>query len=139
MFKSNKVPILTVALLYSVIGLTSCSNATKPTNADNSGSAQNSSNTSNTTTPADTTRTETTAKREKIGVPECDEYLEKYDACLAKLPEVERNAVINALASYRKTWRETASTPKGKSDLAIGCKEILEITRQTTRVYGCTW
>ncbi len=136
---------IVIAALLSVIGLTGCRNGTNPINANDSGIAPNTNNTSNTTTPAettktpaDTTKTETTASRDKIGIPECDEYLEKYDSCLLKLPEVERNAVKNALELYRKAWKETATT-KDRSGLARDCKEILEITKQTTRIYGCTW
>jgi hypothetical protein len=40
---------------------------------------------------------------------------------------------------YRKAWKEAAATPQGKKDLTEGCKEMMAITKQTTRTYGCTW
>lgn len=139
MSKSNNIFPLTVALLCGVIGLTSCNSATMPTNGNNSVTVTNGSNTSNIATPAAATKTETTSTHDKIGVPECDEYLEKYDACLPKLSEIERTGVKKGLDMYRKAWKEAAADPKNKSDLAKGCQEILEITKETTRTYGCTW
>src|SRR5437588_686465 len=43
---------------------------------------------------------------EKIGVPECDDFIAKYDACVSsKVPEAARAQYKNALAQWRELER----------------------------------
>src|ERR1051325_4761821 len=62
-----------------------------------------------------------TASGDKIGVAECDEYIQKVEACLtAKVPENMRGTYKSSLDTMRTTWKKAAETPQGKAPLAKG-------------------
>lgn len=90
------------------------------------------------TTPE--TKTETASKGDKIGVPECDEYVEKYEACVfSKVPEAMRETFKSSFEQQRKAWKEAAANPQGKEALATGCKSALETAKKTLSAYSCEW
>ena len=82
----------------------------------------------------------TTASGDKIGVAECDEFIQKYEACInSKVPESARSMVKANLDSMRTAWKKAAETPQGKAGLATGCKQALEQAKTSMGSYGCTW
>lgn len=121
--KSYKKFILIVALFCGVNGLAGCS-ATPSSNSDNSA------------TRGASPQKETTG--EKIGVPECDDYLEKYEACLPKLPENEHEEIRASLKLHRMIWKEDAKTAEGKAKLVETCKGWREQSKQM-RGDVCGW
>src|SRR2546426_9123172 len=74
---------------------------------------------------------------EKIGVPECDDFIAKYDACLSKVPEVARAQYKNALAQWREQWRGLAQNPQTKATLVSVCKQAAEQQAAALKSYGC--
>jgi hypothetical protein len=90
-----------------------------------------------TTTPASTTST--TASANKIGVPECDEYLASYDACMAKVPEVARAQYKTSIDQVRTSWKKLADNPQTKPSLAAACKQAAEQARTAMKTYNCTF
>lgn len=87
-----------------------------------------------------TTTTTTTAAVSEFGVPECDEYMTKYLACIdSKVPEAARAMVRQQLDATKAQWKQAASTPEGKQGLAMGCKAATEAAKQAMQAYGCTW
>ena len=75
-----------------------------------------------------------------IGVPECDDFIAKYDACVSgKVPGAARAQYKNALEEWRKSWRQAASTPEGKASLAAACKQIAEQQRTAMKSFGCAF
>ena len=75
---------------------------------------------------------------EKIGVPECDDFIAKYDACVSsKVPEAARAQYKNALAQWRESWRGLAQNPQTKSTLASVCKQAAEQQATALKSYGC--
>ena|ERR1051326_256249 len=75
---------------------------------------------------------------EKIGVPECDEFIAKYDACVSsKVPEAARAQYKNALAQWRESWRGLAQNPQTKSTLVSVCKQAAEQQANALKSYGC--
>ena len=98
--------------------------------------------TTTTTTTANTatanTATTTTASADKVGVPECDDYLAKYDACVtSKVPAAARAQYESTLAQTRKSWRDLAANPQTKAGLAQACKTATESARQSFKSFGC--
>jgi hypothetical protein len=92
-----------------------------------------------TTNSANTTAS-TTAAGDKIGVPECDDFIAKYEACVnSKVPESARSMVKANLDSMRNAWKQAAATPQGKAGLATGCKQALDQAKTTMGTYGCSW
>ena len=91
-----------------------------------------------TTTPASTTAT--TASADKIGVPECDEFIANYDACISsKVPEVARAQYKTAIEQWRTSWKKLADNPQTKSTLAAACKQSAEQARTSMKMYNCTF
>ena len=91
-----------------------------------------------TTTPASTTAT--TASADKIGVPECDEFIANYDACISsKVPEVARAQYKTAIEQWRTSWKKLAENPQTKSTLAAACKQSAEQARTSMKMYNCTF
>jgi hypothetical protein len=82
----------------------------------------------------------TAASGDKIGVAECDEYIQKYEACVnSKVPESARSMVKANLDTMRGAWKKAAETPQGKAGLAQGCKTALEQAKTSMGSYGCSW
>ena len=81
-----------------------------------------------------------TAAAVVIGVPECDDYLAKWESCLStKVPEASREQVKVALDATRDGWKRAAETPEGKSGLAAACKSASELAATQVSAYGCSW
>src|SRR5438874_9936488 len=58
---------------------------------------------------------------EKIGVPECDDFIAKYDACVSsKVPEAARAQLKANEQLWKDAWRKAAANPATKSTLAAG-------------------
>jgi hypothetical protein len=82
----------------------------------------------------------TTASGDKIGVAECDDFIQKYEACVnSKVPETSRSMVKANLDSMRAAWKKAAETPQGKAGLAQGCKMALDNAKTSMGTYGCSW
>lgn len=77
---------------------------------------------------------------DKIGVTECDAFIESYEACVRdKVPEAARAQLNASLAQWRRSWRGLAANPQTRSTLAQACKTQLEAARQSMKPYGCTF
>jgi len=61
-----------------------------------------------------------------IGVPECDEYITKYTACIAKMPAASKSTVEAGFKTQVDAWKASAATPQGKAALKVGCKATLD-------------
>jgi hypothetical protein len=87
---------------------------------------------------AKTEATGTTAA--SVGVPECDEYLTKYDKCLSeKVPEASRPQLKQSIETMRSAWKQAAANPMAKPGLAEGCKHALDAAKASMGSYGCSW
>jgi len=74
-----------------------------------------------------------------IGIADCDEYLNKYQACVeSKVPESARATLIQSLDQTRAAWRTASATPAGKDGLAAACKQMRDSARASMSAYGCT-
>jgi hypothetical protein len=76
---------------------------------------------------------------DKIGIAECDEYIEKYSKCISeKVPEAARQQMKDAMDQSTKAWKEAAAGP-AKDGLATACKAALDAAKQATASMGCEW
>src|ERR1700737_3726500 len=105
-------PLLVFSILCAAI-LIGCSK----TEMSNSNTAADNSNKS-------TASSGTTASGDKIGVPECDAYLAKYESCTPKVPEPGRAAYKSAGDQMRATWKKLAADPTTRGSLAPACKHV---------------
>lgn len=76
----------------------------------------------------------------EFGVAECDDYMTKYLACVdSKVPEAARAALRQSLDQTKAQWKQAASTPEGKSGLAMACKQMTETAKVSMTAYGCSF
>jgi len=76
---------------------------------------------------------------DKIGIAECDEYIEKYTKCISdKVPEAARGSMKDAMDATVKAWKEAAAGP-AKDGLATACKAALDAAKTATAQMGCEW
>ena len=139
MFK-NSLLIFCVLCAAILIG---CS-ATETHNTNSTTANSNSSSGSTTaSTPATTTSTpatSTTSAGDKIGVPECDDFIAKYEACVSgKVPELARAQFQGAVKQWKDSWKKLAENPATKGSLAAACKQAREQQEAALKTYGCTW
>jgi hypothetical protein len=128
-----KRTLLIFAVLCAAI-LVGCS---KAETTENSNMAMSNSNKPATmSTPATTTTTASTSD-EKIGVPECDEFIAKYEACTSKVPEIARAQYKSAIEQWRSSWKKLAADPQTKGTLAAACKQAAEQQAAAWKMYGC--
>jgi hypothetical protein len=146
-----KMKHLSLALVLAIIsiGLIGCGGATTTDNkpatnkpATNTPATNTpATNTPATNTPATNTpaaNKETASGGDKVGVPECDEYIEKYEACITeKVPEAQRAMFKTSFETLRKGWKDAAATPQGKAGLATGCKAALDSAKTSMGSFGC--
>jgi hypothetical protein len=79
------------------------------------------------------------ATADSIGVPECDEYLNKYQACVDnKVPEAARASFKQSLDQTRAAWRTAAANPGGKEGMAAACKQARDAAKTSMSPYGCS-
>jgi hypothetical protein len=76
---------------------------------------------------------------DKVGVAACDEFIDKYEKCLGKMPAAAKPAQEEAMKQMRAGYKQAASTPAGKATLEETCKQQLEATKTAMGAYGCEW
>ncbi|HZH92216.1 MAG TPA: hypothetical protein VEX70_16585 [Pyrinomonadaceae bacterium] len=128
---------ISCALLLTACGAESNSNNAPATNApaanSNAGKAA-----TNTAAPASTAPASTAATGDAIGVPECDDYIAKYEACVSgKVPAAARAQYESSLAQMRTSWRDLAANPQTRAGLAQACKTATETARTSMKSMGC--
>ena len=76
---------------------------------------------------------------EKIGVPECDDFAAKYEACISDhVPATEQRQYRENIEGYWRAWRQQiAANPDMKAALPAACKQHLEQARITMKKFGC--
>jgi hypothetical protein len=75
-----------------------------------------------------------------VGVPECDEYLTKYEKCIKdKVPAAARPQLETSMKQTRDSWKSLAANPTTKAGLAQGCKQALDTAKTAMGAYGCAW
>jgi len=125
--------LLILAVLCTAI-LIGCS---KTDTMENSNTMANSNKPATAATPAKSTAA---SSGEKIGVPECDDFLTKYDACVSgKVPEAARAQYKSAIDQWRSSWKKLADNPATKGSLAAACKQAATQQEAALKQYGCTW
>lgn len=130
----SKLLILVLTLLVAML-MIGCSKSESTTN-----NATTPATTKPASSPAATTATSTTASADSIGVPECDAFIAKYEACVKdKVPEQARAQFNTGLAQWRKSWKQLAANPQTKATLVGVCKTQLDSAKTSMKAYGCTF
>jgi hypothetical protein len=126
--------LLLICIVCAIV-LVGCSKSATSTNSPGATTA-NANKAATSTTPTTTVAT----AGHKIGVPECDEFIAAYDACVSsKVPEVARAQYKATIAQWRSSWSKLAENPQTKPTLAAACKQSAEQARVSMKTYGCTF
>jgi hypothetical protein len=102
-----------------------------------SNSNSTTSNSNKTTTTSTSSTSTASSAGDKIGVPECDDFIAKYEACADKVPDAARAQYKDALAQWRKSWKQLAANPATKGTLAAACKQAADASAASWKAYGC--
>jgi hypothetical protein len=75
-----------------------------------------------------------------IGIPACDDFLKKYEACVtSKIPSQQRATFQTQFDQMRKAWSEAAKNAAAKATLESTCKQSAEQTKAMMANFGCTF
>lgn len=75
-----------------------------------------------------------------FGVPECDQYMKKYMACIdSKVPDMVKPTLKASFDQQKEAWKKAASTPEGRAGLANACTQMEAQSKTAMQAYGCTW
>jgi len=114
-----------MTVLLAALGLAACSKSEQPP-------------TTASTMPAATPSAASTSPASSTGVAECDDYLAKYEACLAaKVPAAAQDALKQSLATTRDMWKQTLAAG-GKDALKASCEMARNASRPSMQAYGCS-
>ena len=108
-------------------------------NANTANTTVSNANTKATASPAASPAATTASTGDKIGVPECDEYITKVEACLAKAPAAAQASIKASMDTLRTSWKTAAANPQTKAALGQGCRTALDQAKTTYASYGCSW
>lgn len=61
----------------------------------------------------------------KIGVPECDDYITKMEACIASADPATKGAMESGFKATRDAWAQAAAIPQTRGTLASSCSVML--------------
>src|SRR6266436_9599015 len=129
--------MLTKTLLIFAVLCTAILFGCKTDTTENSNATANSNKPATMASPAKSTAA---SSGEKIGVPECDDFIAKYDACVSsKVPEAARAQYKSAVDQWRSSWKKLADNPATKGTLAAACKQAAAQQEAALKQYGCTW
>jgi hypothetical protein len=86
------------------------------------------------------TTSTTAASGDKIGIPECDDYIAKYESCVrGKVPEQARAALESSLKTARDNWKKAAENAQSRGTLAAACKQASDAAAASMKAYGCAF
>ena len=137
--KTKTFSLFALCLLMSAAMLACGGAADNTANTTNTVSTTNSAGKANTANTANTASS-TTASADKIGVPECDDFITKYEACVTgKVPAAQQAAFKSSIETWRKSWKDLAANPQTKATLTSVCKTQLDQAKTSLSSFGCTW
>jgi hypothetical protein len=87
---------------------------------------------------ATTSNSSATDNGEKIGIPECDEFVAKYKACISDhVPDAKKTQYQENIEAWRKAWRQMAANQMSKETQAAACKRHIMQARESMKSFGC--
>jgi hypothetical protein len=76
---------------------------------------------------------------EKVGVPVCDDFLVKYEACIATLRPERQEKLKGNVEQLRKSWKALAGDQAMSAKLAPLCTQVADGTRTNAIGKTCKW
>jgi hypothetical protein len=133
----SRIIVLIASLAVAVV-LVGCSKTETANDNKNSNSAP-STTSAGSSNPTSGTST-AASSNDKIGVPECDDFIAKYESCVSsKVPEMARAQYKTAIDQWRASWKKLADNPQTKGSLAAACKQAADQQTAALKSFGCTF
>ena len=86
------------------------------------------------------TDTAAVAGADAIGIPECDDFLTAYEACVAdKVPAESRSVLEEGMKQWRQSWKDMAANEGTRTVLPEVCKRARDSAQAAISAYGCTF
>ncbi len=74
------------------------------------------------------------------GVAVCDDFLKKYEACLAtKVPAAQKTTFQGTLDQIRKAWGDAAKNPSTRAGLESACRQMADQMKGAMSGFGCSF
>jgi hypothetical protein len=128
--------LLLMASLVCAVLLLGCAKTENATDNKTAGPEKTTGSAPSSSTPGTTAA----SSDDKIGVPECDDFIAKYDACVSnKVPEMVRAQYKDAIARWRTEWKKLANDPATRAQLATTCKQAAEQQNAALKSFGCNF
>src|SRR6185437_14696853 len=87
--------------------------------------------------PVTTNRNGNTNTAEKVGIAECDNFINAYETCVSsKVPEAARASLKNSITTWRTQWKKLADNPQTRGTLAAACTRQREQTIAAMKAYN---
>ena len=132
----RRTTILVLSLVCGLVLMACSKTETTNSNAQKEGSSA----TDKPATASTPTTGASASTGDNIGVPECDDFITKYDACVSnKVPEMVRAQYKDAIARWRSEWKRMADNPATRGQLAAACKQAAEQQAAALKSFGCTF
>ncbi len=131
--------ILFVFCMSSILLLLACGTASNSNNSATPASS-NSNSAVGSSAPAGAPPTNVANDGDKIGIPVCDDFIAKYEACITdKVPETVRAQYTEGVAMWRRQWKQLSGNPQTRGSLEEACKSAMEQARTQLKVYNCAF
>ncbi|MGL4634510.1 MAG: hypothetical protein ACRCWF_00875 [Beijerinckiaceae bacterium] len=77
--------------------------------------------------------------QDAVGIPVCDAFLTKYDACMKNQPAAQKAQFDQMMTQMRTSWKQMAANPQSKPALETACKQITDQmkTQLNAAPYNC--
>lgn len=131
----NRLPLILASL-----GILAACQPAEPTTATPSAAAP--TTTAPSTAPATPAPSTPAAQKSAAvtGVAVCNDYLNKYEACLHdKLPEATRAQFQSSLDAMRNSWMQLAANPQTAAALENACVQAKSSAAVAMQAYGCSF
>ena len=78
------------------------------------------------------------ASAEKIGIPECDDFVVKYEACITDhVPEAKQRQYRENIQAWSKLWRERMVSSAPRDIVVAACQRHILASRESMKAFGC--
>jgi hypothetical protein len=82
----------------------------------------------------------TTSTTEKVGLLECDTYVDRYSRCITRnVPAAQQPSLVQGLETNIRRWQGMMSSGPGRTDAGNECQRAFDQTKQAMTAYGCVW
>ena len=80
------------------------------------------------------------ASAQTVGIQACDDFIAKYETCVAKFVPADQRAEYDAnIANWRQEWSAAAQDANNKLILTGVCNQMQEQSKATFEPLGCAF